>query len=136
MADKLPPTPMTMPAAAKIPATAGQSCWKGMMWISWRVSLVSTPWATAAYRPHCRKNAMAALKKPSRKPSYTKGQRINPLVAPTIRMMAISSRRSKVVSLMVLEMMNTDTTNKMAISATQTTVATFRTVMKPPAISS
>ena len=70
------------------------------------------------------------------KPSYTKGQRMKPLVAPTIRMMALSSRRSKVVSLMVLEMMNTDTTNKMAISATHTTVATFRTVTKPPAISS
>ena len=61
---------------------------------------------------------------------------MKPLVAPTIRMMAISSRRSKVVRRMVLEIMNTDTTNKMAISATQTTVATFRRVMKPPAISS
>ena len=79
---------------------------------------------------------MAAPRKPNRKPSYTKGQRMKPLVAPTIRMMAISSRRSKVVSLMVLEMMNTDTTNKMTIRATHTTVATFRTVMKPPAISS
>ena len=70
------------------------------------------------------------------KPSYTKGQRIKPLVAPTMRMMAISSLRSKVVSLMVLEIMNTDTINKMAIRATHTTVATFRTVIKPLVISS
>ena len=46
---------------------------------------------------------MTALNIPSSSPSYTKGQRINPLVAPTIFIMAISSRRSKVVSLMVLE---------------------------------
>ena len=64
-------------------------------------------------------------------PSYTKGQRIKPLVAPTIFIMAISSRRSKVVSLMVLEMMNTEITNSTAISATQITVAMFRTVMNP-----
>ena len=37
---------------------------------------------------------------------------------------------------MVLEMMKTETTNKMAISATQITVAIFRTVIKPLAISS
>ena len=65
------------------------------------------------------------------KPSYTKGQRIKPLVAPTIFIMAISSRRSKVVSLMVLEIMNMDTTNSTAISVRQMTVAIFRTVMKP-----
>ena len=53
---------------------------------------------------------------------------MKPLVAPTIRMMAISSRRSKVVSLMVLEIMNMDTTNSTAISVRQMTVAIFRTV--------
>ena len=109
---------------------------KGITWISCSVSLLSTPRATAAYSAHWRKKAITAPSRPSMKPSYTKGQRIKPLVAPTIFIMAISSRRSKVVSLMVLEMMNTDTTNKMAISATHTTVATFRTVTKPPAISS
>ena len=71
-----------------------------------------------------------------RNPSYTKGHRIKPLVAPTMRMMAISSRRSKVVSLMVLEMMNTDTTSRMTINATHTTVAMLRTVMSPSEISS
>ena len=67
------------------------------------------------------------------KPSYTKGQRMKPFVAPTIFIMAISSRRSKVVSLMVLEMMNTETTNNIAMSAMHTTPATFRSVMKPSA---
>ena len=61
---------------------------------------------------------------------------MKPLVAPTIFMMAISSRRSKVVSLMVLAMMNTDTTSSTAMSTTHTTPATFRRVMKPAASSS
>ena len=61
---------------------------------------------------------------------------MNPLVAPTIFMMAISSRRSNVVSLMVLLMMNTDTNSSMAISATEMTPATLRTVVKPLATAS
>ena len=48
-------------------------------------------------------------------------------------MMAISSRRSKVVSLMVLLMMNTDTNSKMAIRAMLMMPATFRAVVKPSA---
>ena len=94
------------------------------------------PCATAAYSPHCRPKAITALNRPSSSPSYTKGQRMNPLVAPTIFMMAISSRRSNVVSLMVLLMMNTDTNSSMAISATEMTPATLRTVVKPLATAS
>ena len=56
---------------------------------------------------------------------------MKPFVAPTIFMMAISSRRSNVVSLMVLEMMNTDTTSRIAISAALMTLAMLRTVIKP-----
>ena len=52
-------------------------------------------------------------------------------MAPTIFMMAISSRRSKVVSLMVVEMMNSDTISSTAISATLITPATLRTAIKP-----
>ena len=48
-------------------------------------------------------------------------------------MMAISSRRSKVVSLMVLEMMNTDTSSRMAIRAMLMMLAMLRTVVKPSA---
>ena len=95
------------------------------------MSLLATPCAMASYKPHCSKKARIAPVRPSMKPSYTKGQRIKPLVAPTIFIMAISSRRSKVVSLMVLEIMNMDTTNSTAISVRQMTVAIFRTVMKP-----
>ena len=58
---------------------------------------------------------------------------MNPLVAPTIFMMAISSRRSNVVSLMVLEMMNTDTSSRMAMRAMLMMLATLRTVVKPSA---
>ena len=61
---------------------------------------------------------------------------MKPLVAPTIFIMAISSRRSKVVSLMVLAMMNTDTRNRMAIRATLMMVAMLRMVMKPSLSSS
>ena len=50
--------------------------------------------------------------------------------------MAISSRRSNVVSLMVLEMMNSDTISKMAISAMEIAPATLRIVMKPLEITS
>ena len=74
---------------------------------------------------------MTALRSPIMKPSYTKGQRMKPSVAPTIFMMAISSRRSKVVSLMVLEMMNTEMISRMAIRAMLMTLAMLRTVMKP-----
>ena len=79
---------------------------------------------------------MTAENSPSRNPSYTKGQRMKPLVAPTIFMMAISSRRSKVVSLMVLAIMNTDTRNSTAMRTTHTTPATLRMVMNPAASSS
>ena len=58
---------------------------------------------------------------------------MNPLVAPTIFMMAISSRRSNVVSLMVLEMMNTDTSSRMAMRAMLMMLATLRAVVKPSA---
>lgn len=58
---------------------------------------------------------------------------MNPLVAPTIFIMAISSRRSKVVSLMVLLMMNTDTSSSMAMRAMLMMPATFRAVVKPSA---
>ena len=76
---------------------------------------------------------MTALNRPSSSPSNTKGQRMNPLVAPTIFMMAISSRRSNVVSLMVLEMMNTDTSSRMAMRAMLMMLATLRAVVKPSA---
>ena len=97
---------------------------------------MAIPFATAAYSPHCKPKAMTALNIPSSSPSYTKGQRINPLVAPTIFIIAISSRRSKVVSLMVLEIINTDTSSSMAISAMEITPATLRTVVKPFATAS
>ena len=61
---------------------------------------------------------------------------MNPSVAPTIFMMAISSRRSKVVSLMVLEMMNSDTISSIAISTMEITPATLRTVIKPAEMTS
>ena len=92
--------------------------------------------ATEPYSSHCSKKAITALIMPRKKPSYTNGQRINPSVAPTIFMIAISSRRSKVVSLIVLEMMNTDTSSRIAMSAMHTIPATLRSVIKPPAISS
>ena len=76
---------------------------------------------------------MTALNRPSSSPSNTKGQRMNPLVAPTIFMMAISSRRSNVVSLMVLEMINTDTSSRMAMRAMLMMLATLRAVVKPSA---
>ena len=93
------------------------------------------PWDTAAYSSHWSPKATAAPMSPSSSPSYTKGQRMNPSVAPTIFMMAISSRRSKVVSLMVLEMMNTEMISRMAIRAMLMTPAMLRTVMKPLEIS-
>ena len=91
------------------------------------------PRATAVYSSHCRPKAITALNRPSSIPSYTKGHRMNPLVAPTIFIMAISSRRSKVVSLMVLLMMNTDTSSSMAMRAMLMIPATFRAVVKPSA---
>ena len=51
-------------------------------------------------------------------------------------MMAISSRRSKAVSLMVLAMMNTDTKNSTDTRAMLTMAAMLRMVMKPEEISS
>ena len=56
---------------------------------------------------------------------------MKPSVAPTIFMMAISSRRSKVVSLMVLEIMNTEITSSTAMRAMLMRLATFRTVKNP-----
>ena len=61
---------------------------------------------------------------------------MKPSVAPTIFMMAISSLRSKVVSLMVLEMMNSDTTSSTAMRAKEMIWATLRTVMKPVVMAS
>ena len=48
---------------------------------------------------------------------------MNPSVAPTIFIMAISSLRSKVVSLMVLDIINSDTTSKTTINVMHTTAA-------------
>ena len=64
-------------------------------------------------------------------PSTTKGKRIKPLLAPTIFMMAISSLRVNVASLMVLDIMNSDTTRSTTIRIAVMTLTTLRTVMKP-----
>jgi hypothetical protein len=45
-------------------------------------------------------------------------------------MIAISSRRPKVASLMVLDMMKMETNTSIAISARETTLTTLRIVMK------
>ena len=100
------------------------------------VSELLMPLAMALYSSHCRPKAITAPNRPSSSPSNTKGQRMKLSVAPTIFMMAISSRRSKVVSLMVLEMMNSDTISKMAIRAIEMAPATLRTVTKPAEITS
>ena len=68
-------------------------------------------------------------------PSKTKGIRINPLVAPHIFMMAISSCRDRVASLMVLDTINSEITNSTATMPMVTRVTTLRTVMKPLATS-
>ena len=52
------------------------------------------------------------------------------MFAPTIFMMAISSRRPKVASLMVLVMMNTDTNTSMTISTRETMLTMFLMVTK------
>ena len=57
------------------------------------------------------------------------------MVAPTIFMMAISSFRLKVASLIVFCIMNTLTIKRMMIRATETMLTMFRTVIKPWAIS-
>ena len=55
---------------------------------------------------------------------------MKPFVAPTIFMMAISSRRPNVASLMVLVMINRDTAMRITIKTTETTLTMFRNVMK------
>ena len=57
------------------------------------------------------------------------------MLAPTIFMMAISSRRPKVASLMVLDMIKTDTNTRMTISTRDTTLTMLRTVTKKSAYS-
>ena len=52
MAERLPPTPMMMPARANTAATGAHSSEKGSTRISCSVSLLSTPRATAAYSAH------------------------------------------------------------------------------------
>ena len=60
---------------------------------------------------------------------------MKPLEAPTIFMMAISSRRVKVASLMVFVMMKKDTTISITISIREMTLTMFLAVMKPSAYS-
>ena len=72
---------------------------------------------------------------PMIKPSTTKGSRIKAFVAPTIFMMAISSLREYMASLTVLEMMNSETTNKTETMIRDAIFRTFCTVWKPSAIS-
>ena len=62
------------------------------------------------------------------KPSTTNGRRIKPFVAPTMRMMAISSRRSNMASLIVLEMMMSDTMSSTAAMQAETMDSTLRIV--------
>ena len=72
---------------------------------------------------------------PMIKPSTTKGSRIKAFVAPTIFMMAISSLREYMASLTVLEMMNSETTNRTVTMTSEAMFSTFCTVWKPSAIS-
>ena len=57
------------------------------------------------------------------------------MVAPHIFMMAISSRRLKVASLMVLAIMNRLTANRITTRITATAPAMLRMTVKPSAIS-
>ena len=59
------------------------------------------------------------------------GQRIKPLDAPTMRMIAISSRLVKVASFIVLVMIKKETMMSMTISARDTMLTMFLAVMKP-----
>ena len=72
---------------------------------------------------------------PRIKPSTTKGQRIKPLVAPTIFIMAISSLRSYMASLTVLEIISMDTTSSTAMMMTEAMLRIRWTVWKPSVIS-
>ena len=101
IAERLPPTPMSIPAATNTKATICQMSAKGTMVMMEKISLPEMP-----------------------------------LVARTIFMMAMSSRRSKAVSLMVLAMMNTDTKNSTDTKAILTMAAMLRMVIKPLEISS
>ena len=56
--------------------------------------------------------------------------RMKELFAPTIFMMAISSRRPNVASLMVLDMMNTDTNTSITMSTSEMTLMILRIVTK------
>ena len=81
--------------------------------------------------PHWSKNAIAPPTRPSTSPSTTKGQRMKKLLAPTIFIMPISSRRLNVASLMVFCMMKMETMNRMTMRIIEITLAMLRTVMKP-----
>ena len=65
----------------------------------------------------------------------TKGVRMKLLVAPTIFMIAISSLRPKVVSLMVFDMMKTATIKSITMRMIETAATTFRKVTMPFEIS-
>ena len=98
-------------------------------------SISATFIATKSYRPHCRKNAISAPRKPRMKPSTTNGIRMNEFVAPTIFMIAISSLREYMASLTVFEMISSDTTNSTAMITADAMFSTFCTVWKPLMIS-
>ena len=68
-------------------------------------------------------------------PSTRKGHRTNQLVAPHIFIMAISSRRVKVASLMVLAMMEMEMSTSITTRMMAKAVATLRSMTKPSAIS-
>ena len=59
---------------------------------------------------------MIAPIKPNNMPSIKNGQRINPLVAPTYFMIAISLRRANTVNRIVFEMMNSVAAARKAIN--------------------
>ena len=68
-------------------------------------------------------------------PSMTNGQRINQLVAPTMRMMPISSRRLSSAILIVLLIINSDTMTRMPMTMPDTQARMARMVANPSASS-
>ena len=82
------------------------------------------------YSPHSARNARPPPSMPRIRPSTMKGRRIKPLLAPTIFIIAISSRRPKVASLMVFDMMNTDTNTRMTMRISEMTLTMFLIVTK------
>ena len=104
--------------------------WKGTTSIRLPVMELTSFPVTRLYSPHSARKARPPPRMPSTRPSMTKGRRIKPLVAPTIFMMAISSRRPKVASLMVLDMMKKETNTRITISTSETAVTTLRIVTK------